>query len=206
MLESILVGAGFAFAAAVQPGPLQAFLVSRALTSGWKRTLPAVFSPLLSDVPVVTVVLLVLGRLPLRAQQGLRIAGGGLLVYLAWATLRQWRETAGKPVGASASAPRTLLQAALDNILNPNPYIAWSIVLGPMVVTAWHARPANAVALLVTFYAILIATMAAMVVVVATARFLNARLQHTLIGISALILAGLGVYLLVAGAIALRGA
>lgn len=204
MIESIVFGAGFAFAAAVQPGPLQAFLVSRALTSGWKRTLPACLSPLVSDLPIVAIVLLVLGRLPLRAQQGLRIAGGVLLVYLAWSTLRQWREAAAKSVEATASAPRTLFQAALVNILNPNPYISWSLILGPIVVTAWRARPANAVALLVTFYAILIATMIVMVVVVGTARFLNARLQRALIGISAFVLAALGVYLFAAGVIALR--
>ncbi len=29
MIENMIIGGGFAFAAAVQPGPLQAFLLSR---------------------------------------------------------------------------------------------------------------------------------------------------------------------------------
>ncbi len=206
MFESIIFGAGYAFAAAVQPGPLQAFLFSRALTSGWKRTLPACFSPLLSDLPIVIVALFVLGRLPLRAQHGLRIAGGVLLVYLAWLTLRQWRGSAEATVQADTSAPRTLVQATAVNLLNPNPYLSWAIVLGPIVVAAWHVRPANAIALLVAFYVTLIVTTAAMVVVVGTARFLNARVQRALIGVSAVVLAALGVYLFVAGVIALRSA
>ena len=34
MLEYILIGGAFAFAAAVQPGPLQAFLLARVATDG----------------------------------------------------------------------------------------------------------------------------------------------------------------------------
>ena len=41
MFELMLIGGGFAFAAAVQPGPLQAFLLARVAADGWKRTLPA---------------------------------------------------------------------------------------------------------------------------------------------------------------------
>ena len=55
---------GFAFAAALQPGPLQAYLLASVAQRGWKRTLPAALSPLLSDGPIILVVLLVLTRLP----------------------------------------------------------------------------------------------------------------------------------------------
>ncbi len=41
MLPNVLLGSGFAFAAVIQPGPLQAFLLSRAVAAGWRRTLPA---------------------------------------------------------------------------------------------------------------------------------------------------------------------
>jgi len=50
MVEYIIIAAGFAFAAAAQPGPLQAFLLSRVVSAGWKQTLPAAFAPLISDV------------------------------------------------------------------------------------------------------------------------------------------------------------
>ena len=70
LLRDLLIGAGFAFGAAVQPGPLQAFLLSRVATAGWRRALPACFSPLLSDIPIALLALLVLGRLPLCARFG----------------------------------------------------------------------------------------------------------------------------------------
>jgi len=131
MLEYVALGIGFAFSAGVQPGPLQAFLLSRVAATGWKRTLPASLSPLLSDIPIALVVLLVLGRLPEVGQLVLRAAGGLLLIYLAWSTIRQLNRTSAPSAEARHSAPRTFLQAALVNVLNPNPYLGWALVLGP---------------------------------------------------------------------------
>lgn len=46
-------GAVYSFAAAVQPGPFLTYLVSLALGNGWRRALPAVLAPLLSDGPII---------------------------------------------------------------------------------------------------------------------------------------------------------
>lgn len=61
MLPYLMLGGGLAFAAVLQPGPLQAFLLSRTIAHGWKRTLPAALSPVLSDLPIALLVLLVAG-------------------------------------------------------------------------------------------------------------------------------------------------
>ena len=197
MLRYLLLGGGFAFGAAIQPGPLQAFLVSRVAATGWSRTLPACLSPLLSDGPIALLTLLVLVQLPQAFQRVLRGGGGFLLLYLAWVAYRQWRKPA-EP-GSRGSAPRTLLEAALVNLLNPNPYLGWALVLGPSVLAAWHEHRAYAVALVVAFYGTMVATLAGFILLVGTARFLGARGQHALVGVPAVVLAGLGVYLLVSG-------
>jgi threonine/homoserine/homoserine lactone efflux protein len=197
MLESVLIGVGFAFAAAIQPGPLQAFLLSRVAATGWRRTLPACFAPLLSDAPIALLVLLVLGRLPETAQYLLRACGGVLLLYLAWVAYRRWRRP-GAPE-AHRSAPRTLFDAALVNVLNPGPYLGWALVLGPAVLTAWRARPSNAVVLIVAFYGTMVAMLALFVLLVGTVRFLGSRAQRALVAASVFALAGLGAYLLLMG-------
>jgi len=197
MLQSILFAAGYALAAGLQPGPLQAFLVSRTFAHGWKRTLPAALAPVLSDGPIALAVLLVLGQLSPGTQQGLRAAGGVLLLYFAWTAFRQTR--ASEAVLAPGSAPRTLFQAVLVNLLNPNPYLGWAFILGPALLTAWHRRPAEGIALLVTFYGVLVTTTAAFIVLVGTARFLSPRVQRVLLQLSAVVLAGLGLYLLFQG-------
>ncbi len=131
MLENLLIGCGFAFAAAIQPGPLQAFLLSSVAQRGWKRTLPAALAPLLSDGPIALFVLLVLNRLPDAMGRILQAAGGVLLLYLAWAGYRQWRQKAPTDSEQKGPAPRTLFQAAGINLLNPNPYLGWSSGVGP---------------------------------------------------------------------------
>ena len=197
MMQYLLLGGGFAFAAAVQPGPLQAFLLSRVAAVGWRRTLPACLSPLLSDGPIALIVLLVLGQLSVTMQQMLRAAGGILLLYFAWAAFRTWRRPQDEQ--ACSSAPRTLLQAALVNLLNPNPYLGWALVLGPALLNAWHQRPVNALALMVAFYGTMVVMLVLFILLVGTAHFLGPRGQHGLLALSALVLALLGVYLLITG-------
>ena len=202
MLQSILFAGGYAFAAGLQPGPLQAFLLSRTFADGWKRTLPAALAPVLSDGPIALVVLLVLGQLSMGMQRGLRMAGGVLLLYFAWTAFRQTRSS--MEAVAPGSAPRTLFQAVLVNLLNPNPYLGWAFVLGPALLTAWHRQPGEGIALIVTFYGVLVTTTASFIVLVGTARFLSPRVQRGLLGLSAFVLAGLGLYLFFQGALYLR--
>ena len=126
------------------------------------------------------------------------LAGGIFLIYLAWASYRQWRQQATTETGANDSAPRTLLQAATVNILNPNPYLGWSLVLGPAVLAAWHQNPANAVALIIAFYATIITVMACTILLFGTTRFLGPGGRRTLILMSAVTLAAIGMYRLAA--------
>ena len=194
MLENFLLGGGLAFAATVQPGPLQAFLISRVAATGWRHTLPACLSPLLSDVPIALLVLLVLGQLPAIAQHLLRASGGCLLLYFAWVAFHQWRHPAEPD--KRPSAPRTLLEAVLVNLLNPNPYLGWALVLGPSAIRAWHEHPAHAIALVGTFYGAMTAMLALFILLVGTASALGARVQRGLLAASAIALAGLGTFLL----------
>ncbi len=199
MLKYIAIGGGLAFAAAVQPGPLQAYLLSRVTAVGWRRTLPASLAPLLSDGPIALVALLVVGRLSPGTQAVLRTAGGVLLLYLAQRAFRHWRP--GGPVSQEkrGKVPGTLLEATLVNVLNPNPYLGWSLVLGPVVVAAWRESPARGVAVVAAFYATMVTMLAASIMAFGGTRLLGPRPKRILLLVSALILAGLGVYQLAIG-------
>jgi threonine/homoserine/homoserine lactone efflux protein len=197
LFEYILFGGSYAFASAIQPGPLQAFLLARVAQNGWKRTLPAALSPLLSDGPIALVVLLVLKRVPDRLSWVLQIAGGLFLLYIAVATYRQWKGSS-EPAGES-SAPRTVFQAAVVNILNPNPYLGWSLVLGPQVLRAWSYGPTHAVALVSAFYVTMVTSLGLTIMLFGASRYLGGRGRRVLVFVSALALAALGFYLLLAG-------
>ena len=197
MLESILFSSSYAFACAIQPGPLQAFLLSQVAHKGWRRTLPAAFSPILSDGPIAVLVLLVLRRLPVGVERFLQAAGGFLLLYLAWAAFSQTRTRTGEPRIREDSAPRTVLQAAAVNILNPNPYLGWTLVLGPRMLSAWAQSQGLAVALAASFYGTMVMTLAAIILLFGATRFLGSRSQRMLLALSAGALALLGVFQLV---------
>ncbi len=199
MIEYIIIGGGFALASAIQPGPLQAFLLSSVARRGWQRTLPASFSPLISDGPIALLALFVLNRVPEIMSLALRAAGGVFLIYLAWASYRQWQRHAAASPEPNSPATRTLRQAVIVNLLNPNPYLGWSLVLGPAVLKAWRQHPLNSVVLIITFYATMISVLAGTVFLFGTTRFLGASGRRALILGSAVILTLLGVYQLVAG-------
>lgn len=196
MSTYLILGMAYAFAAAVQPGPLQTYLISQTLSHGWRRTLPAAFSPLISDGPVIVLVLLVLSRVPVWLVQGLRLAGGVFVLYLAWGAVKTWR---GYDAQQMAPAPSSLLRAALVNVLNPNPYISWSLVLGPLLLKGWREAPANGVALLAAFYGTMVLSLAGTIVLFAAARNLGPRVTRALIGLSSVALACFGCYLLWSG-------
>jgi threonine/homoserine/homoserine lactone efflux protein len=194
MTSYLLLGAAYAFAAAAQPGPFQAYLISATLTRGWRRTLPAVLAPLLSDIPIIALVLLVLTRVPPPVVDAIRLAGGVFLLYLAAGALAAYRRNGSPRAGTPSLAARTVLEAAIINLLNPNPYLSWSFVLGPLLLEAWHAAPAYGIALLASFYGTMIAATAVILVPFAGARALGPRIGRVMLGASAAALAAFGVY------------
>ena len=199
MFASIFLGAGFAFAAAIQPGPLQAFFFSSVAQRGWRRTLPAAFAPLISDGPIALLALLVLARLPELLGALLQAAGGMFLLYLAWSTFRSWQRWSEPEGIEDRQTPRTLLQAAVVNLLNPNPYLGWSLVLGPAFLAAWEDSHASGLALVIAFYSTMIVYNAGVILLFGTTRHLRPGARRALVLVSSVVLAGLGVYMLSAG-------
>lgn len=193
MAEYLLFGLTYGFAAAVQPGPFTAYLISRALTQGWRRTLPAIFAPLLSDGPIAVLVLLVLTRMPAGLVQWLHLFGGGFVLYLAVGAWRAWRDY-DAPKAAPVHAERSLLEAATVNLLNPNAYLGWSLVLGPLLLEGWHESPAHGIAVVASFYATMLAGFAGIVFLFHLAKGVGQRITRGLVGASALALAGFGAY------------
>jgi len=195
----LVLGATYAFAAAVQPGPYQAYLVSEALTRGWRRTLPAALAPVLSDVPIILSVLFVLSVLAPAVTLALRCAGGVFLLYLAWRAYRTWQRYQATADRDAGGARRSVLSAAAINLLNPNPWLGWSLVMGPLLLKGWRESPTHGLALLVAFYGTMVVASAGIIVLFAGARNLGPRVARGLVGVSAVALACFGCWQLWSG-------
>lgn len=148
-------GAALGFSAAASPGPFQAFLLAQALRLGPGRALPLALAPLLSDGPIVALSLLALSRAPDGLLRALHVLGGGLLVWLAAGALRS-RVSPGPAAAPPPSAGRRALwQAVALNALSPGPWIFWTVISGPILVSAWRASAGQALWFLAGFYLLL---------------------------------------------------
>lgn len=171
--------------AAAQPGPFQAYLLAQTLQNGWQRTLWAAFAPLVSDGPIIFLVLIVLTQLPETFLAGLLLAGGIFLIYLAVKAFRAAQSTDFSQL-PSASARINIFEAALMNALSPGPYIFWGTIAGPILLRGWRQSAAHGVSFLIGFYGTLIGGFIAFIALFAIARRMNSRVSRGLALFSAI--------------------
>jgi threonine/homoserine/homoserine lactone efflux protein len=126
--------------------------------------------------------------------QVLQLGGGVFLLYLALGAYRTWRTfNSVKPV-VNNTIRETVLKAAVVMLLNPGPYIGWSLVMGPLLLKGWREAPANGIALLAGFYSILILVTLGIMLLFSVARKAGPRISRSLVGLSALALTIFGLY------------
>jgi threonine/homoserine/homoserine lactone efflux protein len=194
MLAYLIQGIGYGFAAAVQPGPFQTYLISQTLSKGWRLTLPAALAPLISDGPIIVLALVVLSQVPVWFQRLLYIAGGLFILYLAYSAFVAWRNYDKSGVVTDSSGRQSVVKAAMMVALSPGPYIYWSLVTGPILLTGWREAPANGLGFLVSFYATIVLSLSGIIVMFGTARQLGPKVNRALLGVSAITLVCFGLY------------
>lgn len=197
-----LQGAALGVSAAASPGPLQTLLVSETLLGGIKRSAPITLAPLITDLPIIVVMLVILKQLPPIAVRLLGLGGGLFVVYLAWGLWQQWRAGAGQTFRAAEAAVSpwaTLRKGALTNLINPNPYLFWGLVGGPVLLgaleqSAWHAG-----AFLFGMYGVFIGLLWVLITVFHFARRLGTQI------VRGLLLVSIGLLLIFGGVLIGRG-
>ena len=199
MWAYLIQGIGYGFAAAAQPGPFQAYLISQTLSNGWRRTLPAALAPLISDGPIIVLTLVVLSHVPVWFQRFLYIAGGLFILYLAYSAFVAWRNFDEAGVVTHSASRQSAIRAAMMNALSPGPYLYWSLVTGPILLAGWRKAPVNGIGFLVSFYATIILSLIAIIVVFGTARRFGPKVNRVFVGVSAIALASFGLYQLSLG-------
>jgi threonine/homoserine/homoserine lactone efflux protein len=190
----ILQGIGFGFAAAVQPGPFQTYLISQTLLKGWRRTLVAALAPLVSDGPIIALCLFVLSQVPAWLERFLYFAGGLFVLYLAYGAYRSWRQFDASRPPEKAVSSQSLLKAALMNALSPGPYIFWSLVTGPILLRGWRESPVLGAGFMLGFYSTMIFSLAAIILVFGLARQLGPKVNQALQAVSAAALFCFGLF------------
>jgi threonine/homoserine/homoserine lactone efflux protein len=188
-------GLALGFSASASPGPFQALLLARSARLGPRRALRFALVPLVSDPPVIAACLLALSGLPGALLRLLSVAGGAFLLYLGGTALRElWSERSlpGAAAGPAAAVDGGFWSAVVVNLLNPNAWIFWSLVGGPILAGALRASGAHVLAFLVSFYLSLTVTNGATVLVFGAVGRLGPRAARALAGLSAVAFLALG--------------
>lgn len=160
MSAYFLQGLALGFAGGMTPGPLLALVLSVSLRSGFRNGALVGVAPLITDLPIVVLCIGVVTQLPADALRALSLAGAAVLVWSAYEAARDGFTVSLAQLRSNATqattAARDLRQGVLVNLLNPNPWLFWLGVGGPLLVQAWQAGPLSAAAFLVPFYALLV--------------------------------------------------
>ncbi len=201
MIAYLLQGLTLGFSAAVSPGPFQAYLLSQALKSGGRRAVRITLAPLVSDGPIIALVLTALTQTPDWFLRALQIAGGLFLLYLAYGAYSTFKTfNAIMPVVAD-SARGSFFKGVAMNTLSPGPYVFWSVLAGPILLKGWAESPSLGLSFAIGFYLTMITALAALIILFATASRLGPRVTRALNGLSALALLLFGLYQLWQGVV-----
>lgn len=198
-MEALLLALTLGLAAGLSPGPLLTLVVTATLARGFGAGLRVAMAPLVTDVPIVFLVLLVLDRLPPTWLAALSIVGGVFVLLIGILT---WRE---QPPDLTAEAAATgskgdLGRGVLVNFLSPHPWIAWATILGPQVVALWQEARPVAVGFVTLFYLLLVGSKVAIAALVARGRrHLDAGRYRLVLRACAVLLLLFGVLLVVDG-------
>lgn len=202
LLYYLTTGLSYALSAAAIPGALQANLLSVTLRYGLRRGLIAILSPLISDIPIIILMVGILGSLPEWALDAIRVFGGLFLWYLAWGAYQQIRsgETFRAGEGeVDESARATLLKAVTINLLSPGPYIFWGTINGPTFVAAARESVWYVVAFMLAFYVTFLGGLALLVLVFHRLGSISPRVTRLILMVTVLLLAVFGLSLITEG-------
>lgn len=201
MLVFILQGIGLGFAAAVQPGPFQTYLISRTLETDVRRALPGCLAPLITDGPIIILMLFLLSQLPPWIESGLYLVSGFFILYLAWGAWRSWKknEPANTAEDASRGRRQTLIKAVIMNAVSPGPYLYWGLVTGPILLKGWRSSVAEGISFLLSFYVAMLLSLVCIIMIFSMARHLGPRINRVMLGLSALVLLFFGIIQLYRG-------
>lgn len=212
MIYYLVNGAGLGLTAGLSPGPLMTLLLAESLRGGWPAGFRVSLAPLVTDSVLVSLALLVAAPLPPWGIAAISVVGGAILIWMGWNTIRSRPlepMAGGEPSGegAAGGAGSPLGRAIATNILNPQAFIFWLTVGGPVLRGSFEQTGVTGpLTFMGAFFAVMISINLVLAFSISRGRHLlkGAGYQWTLRG-AGLILVGLGISRVWAGLSQLLG-
>jgi threonine/homoserine/homoserine lactone efflux protein len=154
MIRFVVLGSLLGLFSGIVPGPFTALIATTAFQQGVRTGILVAVVPVLTETAVMALTAALLTQLPEQALQVMGVAGGGLVLFLAWRTFREARSPA-----AEADIPTSgtrVAQGIMLAVLSPAPWAFWLLVGSPMFLAAWHQGWESAAVFLASFLAVFV--------------------------------------------------
>jgi len=199
MLYYLTAGALLGLGAGFSPGPLLALVVSETLRRGAAAGIRVALAPLVTDLPIIALVVLGLGHLVHDSMLPgvLALIGGMLVICMGVGEFRKTEEV----VVEAGPVAHPLRRGILVNALSPYPYLFWLSVGGPMIFKAWGQSPVAPFAFLGSFFLLLVGSKVALACGVGRMTFLGSAGYRAALRAIAFLLCVFGVSLVYEGLI-----
>jgi len=134
----------------IRPGPLLTMVIRETLTGGWYAGARAASAPIFTDGPLIIVSIFLSGWV---AEQPsilflISLLGAGFLV---WFGIDCFRIEAPDPDTAQEAVTGSFRRGVITNLLNPNVYVFWFLIGGPLMASAADEEPLAPVAYALSF-------------------------------------------------------
>ena len=134
----------------IRPGPLLTMVIRETLTGGWYAGARAASAPIFTDGPLIIVSIFLSGWI---AEQPsilfvISLLGAGFLV---WCGIDCFRIEAPDPDTAQEAVTGSFRRGVITNLLNPNVYVFWFLIGGPLMASAADEEPLAPVAYALSF-------------------------------------------------------
>jgi len=197
MLSYLIKGLSLGLYAGVLPGPTQAFILSKTIVNGWRRSLPLALVPLVSDLPIALLFCLLFSTLPRNLITIIQIIGGVYLVILGNQT---WKMSNSQEKKNDDIERQTgFWQTVGVNLGNPNVYVFWGTIGAPIVLTGWTEKPISGLAFILGMYSVLVLVTAGTILIFGLTGKLPSTEKKMVMKILAIGVIGFGIFQSVTG-------
>jgi len=182
MWQFISAGVLLGLSSGLSPGPLLTLVLTQTIRHNRAEGIKVALSPLITDLPIILITVLILGRL---SRFGIFLAiisfvGAIFLAYLGVESLRS--KELNLEVRDSKSG--SLKKGIIVNFLNPSPYLFWTTVGTPLLLKANKTDLLTSILFMVLFYVFLIGSKAVVAFLVdRTKQFINQRIYIVIVRI-----------------------
>ncbi len=154
-LEFLISGIFFGLAAATSPGPILYLVFSETLKYRRKEGIKIAVSAIIAEFPILLFVLVTLSNLIKFGHSiigMISLFGACYLIHLGIKNLR----VKTNALEVEYAREDGLKRGVIVNLLNPNPYLFWLSIGGPMIFESWDKSISATALFILGFYALLV--------------------------------------------------